>query len=341
MRHLLPLLPLVALTLFAAPVAGAADAFDQNKRLGRGVNVLGYDPVWRDRSIARFQDEHFRLIREAGFNHVRINLHPFRDAGTSEDWTLPDGYLRTLDWAVDQALSNGLLVVLDFHEYQAMADDPAAKKPLFLGFWSQVAERYKDKPDTVLFELLNEPNGKLTAEGWNEYLREALAVVRKTNPKRTVIVGPAFWNNISHLKELKLPENDRDLIVTVHYYAPMEFTHQGARWTNHQDKLAVPWEGTAEERARIARDFDTPHAWSVANRRPIYLGEFGAYDKAETDARVRWTAAVARAAEERGFSWAYWQFDINFNVYDVKKGQWVRPILDALVPPEKGAANPQ
>jgi endoglucanase len=40
------------------------DVFVQNQRLGRGVNIIGYDPLWRDRGRARFQDEHFRLIRE-------------------------------------------------------------------------------------------------------------------------------------------------------------------------------------------------------------------------------------------------------------------------------------
>jgi hypothetical protein len=60
--------------------SSAPDAFEQNRRLGRGVNVLGYDPIWHDRGWARFRAEHFRLIREAGFSHVRINLHPFRDA---------------------------------------------------------------------------------------------------------------------------------------------------------------------------------------------------------------------------------------------------------------------
>jgi len=37
----------------------AADAFEQNKRLGRGVNIIGYDPVWKDRGRSRFQAEHF------------------------------------------------------------------------------------------------------------------------------------------------------------------------------------------------------------------------------------------------------------------------------------------
>jgi endoglucanase len=47
---------------------------------------------------------------------------------------------------------------------------------------------------------------------------------------------------------------------------------------------------------------------------------------------VRWTGAVARSAEERSWSWAYWQFEGNFVVYDVPKKQWVEPIRDALIP---------
>jgi endoglucanase len=324
----------IAAALAALAVRADQDAFAQNKRLGRGVNVLGYDPIWRDRSKARFQSEHFRLIRDAGFNHVRINLYPFRDGRPGPDGKLADSYLRTLDWAVDAALASDLLVVLDFHEYEAMGDDPAGKKQQFLSAWSQLAERSKDRPDTVFFELLNEPHGKLTPELWNQYLAEALPLVRKTNPSRTIIVGPGFWNGIGHLNELKLPEDDRNLIVTVHYYTPMEFTHQGASWTNQQGKLGIPWEGTAEDRARIARDFDTAASWAKANRRPMYLGEFGAYEKAEMTARARWTSAVARAAEERGFSWSYWQFEGNFIVYDVDRKRWVEPIRDALIPPK-------
>jgi endoglucanase len=49
--------------------------------------------------------------------------------------------------------------------------------------------------------------------------------------------------------------------------------------------------------------------------------------------RVAYTTAVARAAEARSWSWAYWQFDGNFIAYDMQKGQWVKPILTALAPP--------
>ena len=52
------------------------DPQELNKRLGRGVNIIGYDPLWKSRDKARFQEKHFRLIAEAGFSHVRVNLHP-------------------------------------------------------------------------------------------------------------------------------------------------------------------------------------------------------------------------------------------------------------------------
>jgi endoglucanase len=312
----------------------APDPFAQNKRLGRGVNIIGYDPLWRDRSRARFQDEHFKLIHEAGFNHVRINLHPFRDSGPGSQ-KLSDNYLRTLDWAVEQALANKLLVILDFHEFTFMATDPASKKDRFLGAWKQIAEHCQGLPNDVFFEILNEPNGQLTPNLWNEFLPDALKLIRQSNPTRTLIAGPGFWNSIDHLAELTVPESERNLIVTIHYYTPMEFTHQGASWTNQRDKTGIPWNGTEQDKALMARNFDKAQAWSKQHNRPLYLGEFGAYDKAEMLSRVRYISAVARAAEERGWSWGYWQFDNDFIVYNIPEQQWVEPILRALIPQEK------
>lgn len=48
------------------------DAFSQNQHLSRGVNIIGYDPLWQSRDQAQMQDKLFRLIKKAGFNHVRI-----------------------------------------------------------------------------------------------------------------------------------------------------------------------------------------------------------------------------------------------------------------------------
>ena len=312
-------------------------AFEQNKRLGRGVNILGYDPVWKSRSDARVRAEHFKLIRDAGFDHVRINLHPFRDARA--DGTLGERYWAALDWAVKQAIANRLAVVLDLHDFLDMGRDPTGNKEQFLSVWKQIALRYKDAPSEVYFEILNEPHEKLTPELWNQYLREALAVIRKTNPERTVIIGPGHWNSIDRLEKLDLPADDRNIIVAVHYYNPFEFTHQGTFWTDRKDKVGVRWEGTKQQRQAIERDFNIAQAWAEKHKRPIYLGEFGVFDKADMPSRVRYLNFVTRQAEKRGWSWAYWQFDSNFILYDMANRRWIKPILDALMKPAAPATG--
>jgi endoglucanase len=308
------------------------DASELNRRLGRGVNIIGYDPIWKSFEQRRFKSKHFRLLKEGGFNSVRINLHPFRHMDGDNKNALPTSWFETLDWAVENALDNSLAVILDLHEFNAMGEDPKGNHDKFLAFWRQVARRFQGASRNVVFELLNEPSRKLTPELWNVYYREALAIIRRTNPTRTVIVGPPSWNSVKHLEGLQLPEQDRNLIVTVHYYTPMEFTHQGAPWSSHRAKNGVQWLGTSEEVAAIAADFDAAQKWSVQNNRPIFLGEFGAYDKAPTDSRARYTAAVARTAEKLGWSWAYWQFDSDFILYDIDEDRWVQPIRDALIP---------
>ena len=334
MKSLTVLLSLACVCpIFAQPKP--VDAFEQNRRLGRGVNIIGYDPIWRARDQARFQAKHFRLLKEAGFDSVRINLHPFRSMGRDKNWALGSEWLKTLDWAVEQATAQALTVILDLHEFGAMGDAPEANKENFLAFWREISARFKNAPESVVFEILNEPNKKLTPALWNQYLAEALAIIRETNPTRTVIIGPAFWNGIDHLKELELPQGDRHLIVTVHYYKPMEFTHQGASWSGNRDKTGVDWLGTEKERQAMKADFDKAATWAKEHNRPIFVGEFGAYDKGPMESRARYTDAVARLAESLGWSWAYWQFDSDFVLYDIKRDAWVEPIRDALVPPKK------
>jgi endoglucanase len=318
-----------------APAAAgftALDPFDQVGQMRRGVNIIGYDPLWRNFDQARFKERHFQRIRQGGFQTVRVNLQAFSHMDAAN--RLDPAWFKTLDWVVKNALANGLTVILDEHDYGACGNDAEACKPKLMAFWEQVAEHYKDSPAGVLFELLNEPNGKLTPELWNAYMKEALGIVRKTNPRRNVVIGPAFWNNIHYLDRLDLPANDHNIIVTVHYYLPMEFTHQGASWSASTANLhGITW-GTDAEKATVVKDFAGVQQWSKAQNRPILLGEFGAYDRggADIDSRVRYTSFVARTAESLGWAWAYWQFDSDFIVYDMAKDDWVQPIWKALIP---------
>ena len=306
------------------------DAFEQTRQMRRGVNIIGYDPLWKDFSKARFQDRHFKLLKEAGFQSVRVNLAAFEHMNKKLE--LDPKWLKTLDWAVEGALDNNLTIILDEHDFGYCGKDAEGCRVKLMAYWRQIAERYKDAPPAVVFEILNEPNQKLTSDLWNADLKEALAIIREKNPTRNVVIGPSFWNNIHTLPQLELPAGDRHIIVTVHYYLPMEFTHQGASWNKETVNLSgVRW-GTDSDKLVMEQNFLTVQAWAKAQNRPILLGEFGAYDKADMDSRVAYTAHAARTAESLGWAWAYWQFDADFILWDMAKDTWVTPLLKALVP---------
>jgi endoglucanase len=319
------------LTAAPAKAAPATPTTNAAASLKRGINVLGYDPIWQDSKKGRFQEKHFQAIRDAGFDFIRVNLHAFRHMKPSGK--LDKAWLERLDWVVRGAGAAGLSVILDEHDFTDCASDPAACRTRLVQFWNQVAPRYRKAAPGVMFELLNEPHDKLDAEQWNRLLVDLLAIVRRSNPTRTVVIGPTRWNNMDELPSLHLPDQDRNILVTFHYYEPFRFTHQGASWTDLVSLRGISW-GSDQDRARLAGDFAKVAAWSKANDRPILLGEFGAYDKSGTPMPLRaaYTSAVAREAEKNGFPWAYWQFDSDFIAYDIARGAWVEPILDALVP---------
>jgi endoglucanase len=309
-------------------------AFKQNEKLGRGVNIIGYDALWQSADKARMKDKHFKLIKEAGFDNVRIVIMPFKFSLNDSTFALDPKFFKTLDWAVDQALKNKLMAIIDFHEHHAMQQDPKGNKAKFLAMWEQIAEHYKNASNDVLFEIANEPNMK--PETWNDIQSSALKILRKSNPNRTMVIGTINGNQIMYLKDLVLPENDRNIIVAIHYYMPIQFTHQGAPWsTKNKDLSGITWTNTEQEEKDVTFDFDMAQEWSVKNKRPLTLGEFGAYEKADMPSRVRWTNYIARQSELRKWSWSYWQFDSDFIVYDIDKDEWVAPILNALIPKSK------
>jgi len=242
-------------------------------------------------------------------------------------------WLKTLDGVVKGATDAGLGVILDEHDFNLCSEAPDACEPKLIAFWQQIGARYRDAPDTVLFELLNEPHAPLDGPRWNAMLARLIPVVRATNPGRTLVIGPTRWNNLEELPGLDLPKADRNILVTFHSYEPFRFTHQGAPWAEDMKGLKnVPF--TAADEARIRVDYDTVAAWSKANDRPVLMGEFGAYEKSGTPiaARARYTATVRREAEAHGFPWAYWQFDSDFILYDIDRDRWVEPIRQALIP---------
>ncbi|MET8846912.1 glycoside hydrolase family 5 protein [Amycolatopsis sp. NPDC004625] len=301
-----------------------------NGELGRGINfgnaldALGGGPG------LPLRERYFDEVAEAGFDTVRLPVRWSAHAASEPPYAIDPAFFRRVDAGVRAALDRGLRVVVDVHHYDGLCAAPDEQRPRFLALWRQIAARYAGHPGRLWFELLNEPRGQLTAQRWNAVLAEALAVVRAADPERTVIIGPAEMNSPAALPSLAVPD-DRNVLATVHYYAPFEFTHQGAGWVDGAQRwLGRPWGGAADE-AAVRDDLAQVAAWGRDHGRPVFIGEFGAFSAADMDSRARWTACVRAEAERLGMSWAYWEFGTDFGAYDVDRGEWREPLRRALL----------
>jgi len=318
------------------PQTGNTEITKQCRALGRGINIgnaleAPEEGAWG----VRIENDYFTLIKNKHFDSVRIPIRWSAHADAKPPYTIHRAFFERVDEVVGQALANGLRIVIDIHHYEELVKEPAAHRDRFLALWEQIAIHYQNYPSSLYFELLNEPTGLLSAELWNTYLAEAIKVIRKTNPNRPIIVDTAEWGGLKALNKLILPDNDRNLIVTYHYYEPFHFTHQGTPWIGGSSPwVGTTWIGTAHQQEKIEKDFDDAAQWAETNDRPLYMGEFGAYKEADERSRALWTEFVARSAEKQEISWAYWEFCAGFGIYDPQKGVWRTTLLEALIPPE-------
>lgn len=308
---------------------------DTVQLMQRGVNMGNTLEAPREGEWGfKITQEHFQRIRAAGFASVRIPTRWNAHALAESPYTIDPAFFARLDEVIGWALGQDLVVVLNIHHYEEMATEPVAHEERFLALWRQIAGHYQGYPPTLIFELLNEPNEAMTAPLWNEFFPKGVAAIRESNPDRNIIIGGVSWNAYDQLASLELPAGDEHLIATFHYYLPFHFTHQGAEWVGNEAQtwLGATWQATDAEKAAIDQHFALVAAWSAQNNIPVYLGEFGAYSKADMDSRVRWTAYVREQAEAHGFAWAYWEFGAGFGVYDRDARQWRDELLRALIP---------
>ncbi len=309
--------------------------------LGRGVNFGNMldAPNEGDWGLT-VRDEFIDVTAQAGFASVRLPVRWSNHAAATAPFTIDPQFFARVESVLDKLLAKGLYVVLNMHHYHQLDGDTlsprefAVDSPIvdvrFLTLWQQIAERFRGKNDHLLFELYNEPHGRLTAK-WNDLAARALNVIRNSNPDRIVVIGPTDWNAAQALSALRLP-NDARVIATVHNYQPFNFTHQGASWVSQALPTGVSCCDAGQRTAAIA-PLATAKAWSDAARYPIFLGEFGAYSKAEMGSRVNFTRLMRDQTEARGMSWSYWELAAGFGVYDPAAHVWRAPLKEALLGP--------
>jgi endoglucanase len=301
--------------------------------LGRGISFGGALDVDDEDAGDWLDERHFDVVRDAGFDTIRLPVKWSAHMATSPPYAVDAAFFDRVDRAVECGLRRDLNVVLDVHHFDELCMDAARHAPRFLALWSQIAQRYADLSARLCFELLNEPHDPMAAQEWNDLLAAALAVVRTSNPERTVIAGPGLWNTVDGLPELRLPD-DAHLIATIHYYSPFAFTHQGVDWLEGADRwLGTTW-GTDADRARVRTDLARAAAWAHGHGRRLFLGEFGVHRTVVQASRAAWTTLVRTEAERLGVSWAYWDFATDFGAFDLGRHAWRAPLAQALVAAE-------
>jgi endoglucanase len=316
---------------------GSFDSGPETSRvmpLGRGVNMGNMLEAPKEGDWGEtIQEGYFSLIKNKGFDTVRIPIRWSAHALTSSPYTIDTTFINRIDQVVGWAMAHSLNVIINIHHYQEMMDTPATHKQRLIQLWKQIAGHYKTYSTTLYYELLNEPNGNLDKNTWNTVIADIVTAIRSIDTTHTLIIGGVNWNNAYSLNDLQIPAGETSVIATFHFYSPFNFTHQGADWAYPIPPVGVKWPGVNVSAAcqAIRNELDVAKNWSQNHGNiPILLGEFGAYSKADMTSRANWTAYVRKQAETRGFYWTYWEFCSGFGVYNNDTGQWYGPLADSL-----------
>ena len=338
-------------------------AWQAAKLFRRGANLGNYlesrpDDDWGVTVSA----SEFELMKHEGFDHVRIPVGWQYYTGPAPDFSLEPDIFSHVDFVVTNALAAGLAVMINIHHFDALDDNPQVATDEFLKIWQQIGRHYKKFPPELAFELDNEPHNNATTVVMNPIYVRAIKEIRRTNPHRTIFVEPGDWGSITELKNLVLPP-DNNVIVSVHSYEPFMFTHQGATWAGpmprqtgiqfpgppatplipdpslHLPKHALDWidryntlpadENPSspiafEGRLRYARE------WSDYYGRPIHLGEFGCFTKADPASRARLYTAYRRALAQDNIGWAIWDWSAGFRYWDKARNRPMPGMREAL-----------
>ncbi|MFW5756821.1 MAG: cellulase family glycosylhydrolase, partial [Tangfeifania sp.] len=229
-----------------------------------------------------------------------------------------ESWLNRIEQVADWGLERDLFIVINSHHDDWIKDNyNEANKARFDSIWTQISERFKDKPEKLIFEVLNEPHGLTKAQNDDMHAR-IISIIRKTNPTRLIIFQGHNWGGSDELINASIPVDDY-VIGSFHSYDPYFFGLEGqGTW------------GLSSDYAELDAKFRSVKNWSEENNIPVFLGEFGAINKADYNSRMKHYRAYMELSEKYGFAPVAWDDGGDFRILQREQHNW-NEIKDILI----------
>ena len=331
-----------------------------NFRIKRGTNISHWLSQSEQRGEARrlhIQEDDFARLEELGFDFVRIPIDEVQfwdEQGNKlpEAWDLLN---NALDWARQHNLRAIVdLHIIRSHYFNAVNEADQAANTLFtseeaqeglINLWRQLSEFLKDRSnDWVAYEFMNEPVAE-EHEQWNQLIAKVHKALRELEPQRTLVIGSNLWQGHQTIKYLKVPEGDKNIILSFHYYNPMLVTHYGAWWSPlcaaYKGKVNYPGVLVSKEDYVAAPDAIKPElkpyteeVWNIDKIREqfkdaieaakkydlqLFCGEWGVYEPVDRELAYNWYRDMLTVFDEFDIAWTTWCYDADFGFWDQQR----------------------
>ncbi len=280
----------------------------------------------------------FDKLASSGIQTVRIPVTWLGHIGDAPEYTIDAQWLNRVAELVGYAEKAGLKAIINIHhdgadgahwlDIKGAANDKAINdrvKAQIAAMWTQIAEKFRDKGEFLIFESLNEihdggwgwgdnrkDGGKQyrTLNEWNQTFVDAVRATGGSNTTRYLGVPSYCTNPDLAITSFVLPKDPTPnrLMVSVHYYAPTEFSledkfsewgHTGApgKKANYGDEDAIK-----DTFSKLKNKF-------INKGIPVYIGETGCVHRSSARAesfRKYYLEYVCKAAREYGMPAIYW-----------------------------------
>ena len=248
--------------------------------LGNTFDSPNDETSWGNPVVTR---ELITAIREQGFNSIRIPVTWNNLTGEGPEHVIDPSYLARVREVVNWSLEDGFIVMINMHHDSEWLRDLPNNEQLLERFgkiWEQIAAEFKDYPDALIFEAINEPRFSENWEAADEPFLAAAESLNQTaydiirssggyNGERKIVfetltagISQTKLNRLhAHIKQL----DDPNLIASVHYYGMWAFSVNVAGRTTFDTDVQED----------IDRQLGLVHDTLTADGIPVILGEYG------------------------------------------------------------------